>query len=106
MFRAEVVLECYRTFAVDFNTVRPPVFVTHKSLFEDESIVFRHGMAALFSIENKILVADGDLVAVDKMIFFYQLWTNRCLKMRLILQCSVDLFLLLTNNMTCIIFAI
>ncbi len=65
----EVVLECYRTFAVDFNTVRSPVFVTHKSFFEDESIVFRHGMAGIFSIENKILVADGDMVAVDKSDF-------------------------------------
>jgi len=65
----EVVLECYRTFAVDFNTVRSPVFVTHKSFFEDESIVFRHGMAGIFSIENKILVADGDIVAVEKIDF-------------------------------------
>ena len=63
----EVVLECYRTFAVDFNTVRSPVFVTHKSFFEDESIVFRHGMAGIFSIENKIFVADGVIVAVDKL---------------------------------------
>ena len=62
----EVVLECYRTFAVDFNTARWPVFVVHKSFFEDESIVFRHGMAGIFTIFNKILILDGDLVAVDK----------------------------------------
>ena len=62
----EVMLECYRTFAVDFNTARWPVFVVHKSFFEDESIVFRHAMAGIFSIENKIMIVDGDSAAVDK----------------------------------------
>ena len=62
----EVELECYRTFAVDFNTARWPVFIVHKSFFEDESIVFRHGMAGIFTIVNKILILDGDMVAVEK----------------------------------------
>jgi hypothetical protein len=63
------MLECFRTFAVDFNTARWPVFVVHKSFFEDESIVFRHGMTGIFSIENKIMVVDGDIIKVEKEDF-------------------------------------
>ena len=62
----EVRLECYRTFAVDFNTARPSVFGVHKLFYEDESIVFRHAMAGIFSIENKIMIVDGDSAAVDQ----------------------------------------
>ena len=56
-------------FALSNNTARWPVFVVHKSFFEDESIVFRHGMTGIFSIENKIMVVDGDIIKVEKEDF-------------------------------------
>jgi hypothetical protein len=61
----EVILECFRTYAVDFNTVRWPVFVLHKSYFADESVVFRHGMAGIYAIENKAMVVDV-VIPVDR----------------------------------------
>jgi len=65
----EILLECFHTFAVDFNTVRWPVYVIHKSVFEDESIAFRHGMSGIYAIENKVLVLDGERVAVVQADF-------------------------------------
>ena len=50
---SELILECFRTYAVAFDTVR-----FHKEGFVDEAIVFRHGMAGIYSIENKSLVVD------------------------------------------------
>ena len=61
----EVFLECFRTYAVDFTTARWPVYVIHKSYLEDESVIFRHGMSGIYSIESKRMVVDVD-VNVDK----------------------------------------
>jgi hypothetical protein len=61
----EMILECFHTYAVDFNTPRWPVYVIHKSFFVDESVVFRHGMSGIYSIENKCLVVDA-VVPVDR----------------------------------------
>ena len=61
----EVFLECFRTYAVDFTTARCPVYVIHKSYLEDESVIFRHGMSGIYSIESKRMVVDVD-VNVDK----------------------------------------
>jgi len=55
---SELILECFRTYAVAFDTVRWPVFVVHKTFFEDEAIVFRHGMSGIYSIQNKSMVMD------------------------------------------------
>ena len=60
----ELLLECFHTYAVDFAAPRWPIFVIHKSFFLDESVAFRHGMAGIFCIENKILVLDGEHVPV------------------------------------------
>ena len=54
----EVLLECFRTYVIDFNTPRWPIYVIHSSYFVDESVVFRHGMTGIFSIENKVMVLD------------------------------------------------
>ena len=55
----EVLLECFRTYAIDFNTPRWPIYVIHSSYFVDESVVFRHGMTGIFSIQNKVMVRNG-----------------------------------------------
>jgi hypothetical protein len=65
----EILLECFHTFAVDFNTVRWPVYVIHKSFFEDESSAFRHGMSGIYAIVNKVLVLDGELVAKTFLVY-------------------------------------
>ena len=61
----EVYLECFRTYAVDFNTARWPIYVIHKAYLEDESVIFRHGMSGIYSIDRKRMVIDVD-VNVDK----------------------------------------
>ena len=61
----ELLLECYRTYAVAFDTARWPVFIVHKTFFEDESLVFRHGMNGIYSIENKKMVVDA-VISVDR----------------------------------------
>ncbi len=61
----EVLLECFRTYAVDFNTPRWPVYVIHRSYFVDESVAFRHGMAGIYYIENKAMVVDV-VIPVDR----------------------------------------
>ena len=45
------------------------IYVVYHGYFEDESIVFRHGMNGIFSIANKIVVEEGNLVACDKVDF-------------------------------------
>jgi len=57
--------ECFRTYAMGFDTPRWPIYVVHKSFFEDKTVVFRHGMDGIYSIENKMMVADV-IVAVDR----------------------------------------
>ncbi len=61
----EVLLECFRTYAVDFNTPRWPVYVIHRSYFVDESVAFRHGMDGIYYIENKAMVVDV-VIPVDR----------------------------------------
>ncbi len=39
--------------------------VGHKSYFVDESVAFRHGMAGIYYIENKAMVADV-VIPVDR----------------------------------------
>ena len=48
-----------------FDTARWPVFIVHKTFFEDESLVFRHGMNGIYSIENKKMVVDV-VISVDR----------------------------------------
>ncbi len=61
----EMMLDCFHTFAVDFNTPRWSVYVIHESFIVDESVVFRHSMSGIYSIENKSMVVDV-VVPVDR----------------------------------------
>jgi len=65
----EVNLHTFQTFAVDLKAPKQAVFVVHRSFFEDETIVFRHGMGGLFSITNKVVNDEGMLVVVNKEEF-------------------------------------
>ena len=61
----EVTLECFRTYAMGFDTPRLPIYVIHKSFFEDETVVFRHGMDGIYSIDKKMMVLDV-IMPVDR----------------------------------------
>jgi hypothetical protein len=65
----EVILETFNTHAVNLDVVKQPIYVVHKSYFEDESLAFRHGMFGIFAIGSKIVSADGDPIVIDKSEF-------------------------------------
>ena len=61
----EVILETFITHAVNLDVDKQPIYVVHKSYFEDESLTFRHGMFGIFAIGSKIVSADGDTIVID-----------------------------------------
>ena len=65
----ELVLHTFQTFAVDLNAPKEPIFVVHRSFFEDETIIFRHGMSGLYAIANKIVNDQGLLAEASKEEF-------------------------------------
>jgi len=52
---------------VRFNAPIMPVYVVHNEHFENEVIIFRHGMAWLYSISRKRMG-----VGMDDTIIFYR----------------------------------
>jgi len=68
-FVPELILDSFNTFAVDLTHPKEAIYVVHREFFEDESIVFRHGMYGIFSIANKIVDVDGNIVPCDKVDF-------------------------------------
>ena len=68
-FAPELILDSFRTYAVDLNHYKVPIYVVHREFLEDESILFRHGMADIFFISNKTVDEDGTIVPVDKVDF-------------------------------------
>ena len=65
----EVILETFHTHAVNFDIVKQPIFVVHKSYFEDESLAFRHGMGGIFAIGSKVVTEDGEAILVERSEF-------------------------------------
>ena len=65
----ELVLRTFQTFAVDLNAPKEPIFVVHRSFFEDETIIFRHGMMGLYAIANKMVTDQGLLAEASKEEF-------------------------------------
>ena len=68
-FAPELILDSFRTYAVDLNHHKVPIYVVHREFLEDESILFRHGMADIFFISNKTVDEDGTIVPVEKVDF-------------------------------------
>ena len=68
-FVPELILDSCRTFAVDLTQAKEPIYVVFREYFEDESIIFRHGMNGIFSVANKIIDEEGNTVPCDKVQF-------------------------------------
>ena len=68
-FVPELILDTCRTFAVGLSHPKVPIYVVHRQFFEDESIVFRHGMDGIFSIANKIVDEEGNFIPCDGVDF-------------------------------------
>ena len=68
-FVRELILDSSRTFAVDLTQAKDPIYVVFRGYFEDESIIFRHGMDAIFSTGNKIVDEESNTVPCDKEEF-------------------------------------
>ena len=49
-FVPELIWDTCHTFPVGLNHPKEPIYVVFRQFFEDESIVFRHGMDGIFSI--------------------------------------------------------
>jgi len=68
-FAPELILDSFHTYAVDLKHPKEPIYVVHREFMEDESILFRHGMANIFFISNKIADEAGTIVPVEKVDF-------------------------------------
>ena len=63
-FAPELILDSFHTYAVDLKHPKEPIYVVHREFMEDESILFRHGMANIFFISNKIADEAGTIVKI------------------------------------------
>ena len=69
----ELLLECFRTYAIDFNTPRWPIYVIHSSYFVHESVIFRQGY-----FPSKIrLWSLTSLYLSTEVISLCRLWISR-----------------------------